>query len=65
MYLDSPFERCPVCDRYVLLDQTAEECADENRCNTRFCPLRRFFTGHLFESAREVSESSGPATTPR
>ena len=64
MFLDSPFERCPVCDRYVLLDQTAEECEHENRCNARFCPLQRFFTGHLFETTQESTENASRVTTP-
>lgn len=50
--IDSPFELCPVCDEYVLLDQTQAQCAREHRCGHVHCPLKRFFVGH------EVVESS-------
>lgn len=43
--IDSPFEICPVCDQYVLLDQTQKECAREHRCKNVQCPLQRFFVG--------------------
>jgi hypothetical protein len=51
--IDSPFEVCPVCDEYVLLDQTQRQCAHEHHCENIKCPLARFFEG------REVQNSAG------
>jgi hypothetical protein len=49
---DSPFEYCPVCGQYVLLDQTHRECAREHACaDSVSCPLRRHFTGIDFSAA--------------
>lgn len=42
---DSPFEFCPRCGEFVLLDQTQRECAAEHGCGKVDCPLERFFTG--------------------
>lgn len=42
---DSPFDRCPVCGKYVLLDQTRKECAKEHDCAVARCPLEDCFTG--------------------
>lgn len=50
--IDSPFEICPVCNEYVLLDQTQGQCAREHHCENIKCPLARFFEG------REMSGSS-------
>jgi hypothetical protein len=41
---DSPFEYCPRCGEYALLDQTQEQCAREYECKCA-CALRRFFSG--------------------
>ena len=41
--IDSPFEICSVCDQYVFLDQTYEECAREHKCGHQHCPLKRYF----------------------
>jgi len=50
--LDSPFERCPRCRQYVLLDQTRRQCAREHGCGEgEACPLARYFTGVEFGSA--------------
>lgn len=43
--IDSPFEICSVCDQYVFLDQTQEQCAREHKCGNINCPLKRYFTG--------------------
>ena len=43
--IDSPFELCPVCEEYVLLDQTQGQCAREHHCENVKCPLARFFVG--------------------
>ncbi|MBI2314204.1 MAG: hypothetical protein HYU77_17095 [Betaproteobacteria bacterium] len=46
---DSPFERCPVCGQFVMLDQTQAQCAREHHCHPSVdCPLRKYFTGHDF-----------------
>ncbi|TCO81254.1 hypothetical protein EV699_10996 [Plasticicumulans lactativorans] len=46
---DSPFERCPVCNEYVLLDCTQVECAKEHHCAVgQKCPLLRYFEGKAF-----------------
>jgi len=50
---DSPFEICPVCDEYVLLDQAQRECAREHHCKRLECPLSRFFVG------KEMVEEAG------
>jgi hypothetical protein len=43
---DSPFEFCPHCRQYVLLDQTQPQCAREHACPKGVrCPLDRYFTG--------------------
>ena len=41
--IDSPFEVCSMCDEYVFLDQTYEQCAREHHCGNQKCPLKRFF----------------------
>lgn len=47
---DSPFERCPVCHNYVLLDSTQQECACEHGCaKNQICPLGRFFSGQQYK----------------
>lgn len=58
MFLE-PIEYCPVCDDYVLIDQTYDECAREHHCQHMHCPLKRFFTGHSFkDKARSRSDSA-------
>lgn len=48
---DSPIERCPLYQHYVLLDQTQEECAAEHSCGLKDeCPLRRYFQGRRFDA---------------
>ena len=50
--IDSAFEVCSLCDEYVFLDQTYEECAREHKCAHNQCPLKRFFAqSKLPESA--------------
>lgn len=49
---DSPFEFCPLCGEYVLLDQTQRQCAREHACKCA-CPLRPFFTGMEIREAPE------------
>ena len=65
---DSPFEYCPQCRAYVLLDQTQGECAREHSCAVASkCPLQRFFTGlefHEQDGKPEAGEES-PGTTPK
>lgn len=43
--IDSPFEICSVCDQYVFLDQTYEQCAHEHHCENIECPLKKYFVG--------------------
>lgn len=57
MYLDSSFQLCPVCNEYVLLDQSRRECAGEHACEASACPLKKFFTGRDFTP----DDSSNPA----
>ncbi len=64
MKFDSPLELCPVCNEYVLVDQTQGECAVEHKCGHRECPLARVFTGHDFHhtgagKTEEGDDSSG------
>ena len=49
MYLDSPFEHCPHCNEYVLMDQTCKECQREHHCKDVQCPLKQYFLGVDFE----------------
>ena len=64
---DSPFEYCPVCRTYVLLDQTDRQCAREHSCAAMMkCPLRRFFTGMEFRKDLETQEKEeGTAISPK
>jgi hypothetical protein len=55
-FADSPFEICTVCDEYVLLDQTQEQCAREHHCEHVRCPLKKYFVG------REVADPAAPDT---
>ena len=58
--IDSPFEICPVCDEYVLLDQTQRQCAHEHHCENVKCPLQRFFVGReMREGAPAATETAG------
>lgn len=58
--IDSPFEVCPVCNEYVLLDQTQRQCAHEHHCGNIKCPLQRFFVGReMQEPAPAATESAG------
>jgi hypothetical protein len=58
---DSPFEFCPVCRAYVLLDQTQRQCAHEHGCaGTAKCPLEKYFTGIEFREARPKVKPKRP-----
>ena len=62
---DSPFEFCPVCRAYVLLDQTRRECAREHGCaDEAACPLRRVFTGIDFAAVFGRTDDDAPAKPP-
>ena len=67
MFVDSPMEVCPKCGKYVLLDQTVRECADEHGCKPAECPLQRHFSGHEFAPAapEEPRTTAAAATTGR
>jgi hypothetical protein len=56
--IDSAFEICPVCDEYVFLDQTQQECAREHHCENVKCPLQRFLVG---KPMRESTDTGGEA----
>jgi hypothetical protein len=36
---NSPLHHCKVCNQYVALDQSAEECARGHGCKVEQCPL--------------------------
>ena len=58
--IDSPFEICPVCEEYVFLDQTYQQCAREHHCGNMKCPLQRFFEGReMRNSAGDAAETAG------
>jgi hypothetical protein len=62
---DSPFEFCPVCGQYVLLDQTAPQCAREHGCGeTVHCPLAQYFTGLDFGAQVITLDRHGHAKRP-
>ena len=63
--LDSPFEYCAVCREYVLLDQTAKECARDHRCTQHDCPLRELFTGIDFAAMPETAPRQARAKPHR
>jgi hypothetical protein len=55
---DSPFELCPVCRAYVLLDQTQRQCAREHGCaGEPKCPLEKYFTGIEFREAPPAAKA--------
>jgi len=56
----SPFEYCPICKEYVLLDQTHRECAREHHCiDISQCPLRQFFQGFEFHEEGKGRKKEG------
>ena len=59
MYLDSPLEVCPRCGKYVLLDETQKECAQEHHCSCApgECPLAGYFSGTDFGQTPPTSDS--------
>jgi hypothetical protein len=48
---NSPLQYCPICKQQVALDQTKEQCAEEQRCKTKNCPL-----SHLFAPPDSVAD---------
>lgn len=62
---DSPFDFCPVCKDYVMLDQTAGECAREHGCRLADCPLETCFTGVDFGTAAVPTQSERADSRPR
>jgi hypothetical protein len=59
---DSPFDFCPVCKEYVLLDQAQRQCALEHHCaDASRCPLRRYFTGIEFGGAVDATSDARAA----
>lgn len=63
MKFDSPLALCPVCNEYVLTDQTQGECAREHKCGRRDCPLASAFTGHDFHGADAHRQPKGEDST--
>ena len=59
--IDSPFEICSVCDEYVFLDQSYEECAREHKCGHQHCPLRCFFAEKMVAQPAEVDAETDSA----
>ena len=51
--IDSPFEICSVCNEYVFLDQTYEQCKHEHQCGHVSCPLKKYFVGREPPAAEE------------
>jgi hypothetical protein len=68
-FFDSPFERCSVCNSYVVLDQTQRECAEEHQCVSERCPLMSFFTegqarrAQPEELSNELRSAGAPTAT--
>lgn len=60
-FFDSPFERCSVCNAYVVLDQTQQECADEHQCGSERCPLQAYFE----QGARQLPPGQPPPRDQR
>ena len=54
---NSPLAYCAVCGRFVALDEPYEECARQNRCQVRICPLRAMFRP---SPSTEVPEAAVP-----
>ncbi len=40
---NSPLQYCPICKQQVALDQTKEQCAEEQNCKVKDCPLSHLF----------------------
>ena len=60
---DSPFEFCPACKAYVVLDQTLQECALGHRCHdVTKCTLQRFFTAIEFAETKVVTQPHEAST---
>ena len=57
---DSPLERCPNRNGFVLLDQTRQECARAHHCSHRDCPLAAYFTGLRFKAGRHGKTAVKP-----
>jgi hypothetical protein len=60
---NSPLQYCPICKQQVALDQTKEQCAEEQNCQVKDCPL-----SHLFVAPNSVDnpdEKLGSGTNIR
>lgn len=55
-FVDSPMAYCPRANRYVLLDQTCENCRDENGCIRPDCPLAAYFAKGPMGDAPEAGK---------
>lgn len=54
-------EYCYVCRQYVRLDQTREECAKEQNCDSKQCPLEKYF--HYAHPEKPEKNAGGKGTT--
>ena len=63
-FIDSPFDVCPVCDEYVLLDQSYRQCAREHHCGNTKCPLERFFVGREVQNSVDYAADWAGAEKP-
>ena len=55
MFFDSPIDYCPLAKKYVLLDQTQEDCAREEGCPGSGCPLAKWFNRNRAQAATNTA----------
>jgi len=53
----SPTSFCPICNDWIALDQSFEECAQNHRCRGSGCPLRELFAEERAQVARDPGEA--------
>ncbi len=56
-------EHCSVCNQYVRMDQTQEECAREHQCHADACPMHGYF--HFVAAPNGQSPGIDAPETPR
>ena len=60
---NSPLQYCPVCKQHVALDQSKEQCAREQHCESENCPLSHLFV--IPDSGDDHNVKGGPDTNTR
>lgn len=58
MMVQPHIEYCSVCNKYVRLDQTREECAAEQGCDSKHCPMDQYFHYKSDDTQREAASDT-------